>query len=70
MNILFMHNTLPEYRINWFKEISKLAKCKFIFTNEKLNKQVYGTKIKYDKVRELDTFFFKKRVKWIYRNNK
>lgn len=60
MNILFMHNTLPEYRINWFKEISKLAKCKFIFTNEKLNKQVYGTKIKYDKVRELDTLFLKK----------
>lgn len=57
MKILFMHNTLPEYRIGWFKEISKLCDCRFVFTNEKLNEQVYGTTIKYDKAKDLDMFF-------------
>ena len=59
MRVLFMHNTLPEYRIKWFQEISNRCECKFIFTNEKLNQQVYGTNIKYDNVKELNTIFLK-----------
>ena len=42
IKILFFHNTLPEYRLEWFKELSKIAEVMFVFTNEKLNKKIYG----------------------------
>lgn len=57
LNILFFHNTLPEYRIGWFKELNKKANVEFVFTNEKQNEKDYGFKIEYNKVKELNCFF-------------
>lgn len=59
LNILFFHNTLPEYRIGWFKELNKKANVEFVFTNEKQNEKDYGFKIEYNKVKELKCFFCK-----------
>ena len=55
--ILFFHNTLPEYRIGWFKELAKRADVDFVFTNEKLNKKDYGFDIEYDRAQELSLTF-------------
>lgn len=55
--ILFFHNTLPEYRIGWFKELAKRAEIDFVFTNEKLNKKDYGFDIEYDRAQELNFKF-------------
>ena len=48
LKILFFHNTLPEYRIGWFEELSRLADVQFVFTNESLNKKNYGFDIDYE----------------------
>ena len=42
LKILFFHNTLPEYRIGWFREMSQKADMEFVITNEKMNKRNYG----------------------------
>lgn len=41
MKILFAHNSLPEYRLKWFIEMSKKAKVKYIITNPELAKRLY-----------------------------
>ena len=58
-----MHNTLPEYRIQWFNEIKRESKCDFLITNEKLNKKVYGIDIEYEKIKKLDCIFLSKGIK-------
>lgn len=60
LNILFFHNTLPEYRIGWFENLDKRANIEFIFTNEKQNEKDYGFKIDYEKVKELKCTFLSK----------
>lgn len=42
LRILFAHNSLPEYRVSWFREMSKICEIKFIITNPKLAKITYG----------------------------
>lgn len=58
LKILFFHNTLPEYRIGWFEELSKQSYVKFIFTNEKINKKDYGNDIDYKRASNLNCIFF------------
>ena len=57
MNILFIHNTLPEYRIKWFECIANNSNCLFMFTNEQLNKKIYKTDIDYSKFKKNNYFF-------------
>ncbi|MCD7998281.1 MAG: glycosyltransferase family 4 protein [Clostridiales bacterium] len=60
IKILFFHNTLPEYRIEWFKELSKIAEVMFVFTNEKLNKKIYGFDTNYRSIAGLKCIFLAK----------
>ena len=53
LNILFFHNTLPEYRIGWFENLAKRANVEFVFTNEKQNEKDYGFKIEYEKAKKM-----------------
>lgn len=57
LNVLFFHNTMPEYRIGWFCNLAKEANVDFVFTNEKLNKKDYGFEIEYEKAKELKCTF-------------
>ncbi|MFQ9299102.1 MAG: glycosyltransferase family 4 protein [Clostridia bacterium] len=62
MNILFIHNTLPEYRIKWFECIANNSNCLFMFTNEQLNKKIYKTDIDYSKFKKNNYFFLNKGI--------
>lgn len=63
LNILFFHNTLPEYRIGWFQNLSQISNVEFVFTNEGLNKKDYGFNIEYDRIKGLRcTFLVKGRI--------
>lgn len=57
LKILFFHNTLPEYRIGWFRNLAQNADVQFVFTNEQLNKKEYGFTIEYEKIRDLKCKF-------------
>ena len=59
LNILFFHNTLPEYRIGWFEALSERVNVEFVFTNEKQNEKDYGFEIEYERAKKLKcTFLF------------
>lgn len=62
--VLFITNTLPEYRLGWFEEMNKLFKIKFVFTNESLNKKTYGFNIDYTRANSLDCFFMGSGIKF------
>ena len=57
MNILFFHNTLPEYRIGWFEALSERVNVEFVFTNEKQNEKDYGFEIDYERAKKLKCTF-------------
>ena len=57
LNILFFHNTLPEYRIGCFDNLAKRANVEFVFTNEKQNEKDYGFKIEYEKAKKMRCIF-------------
>lgn len=57
LKILFFHNTLPEYRIGWFRNLAQNADVQFVFTNEQLNKKEYGFTIEYEKIKDLKCKF-------------
>ncbi len=57
MNILFFHNTLPEYRIGWFEALSERVNVEFVFTNEKQNEKDYGFEIEYERAKKLKCTF-------------
>lgn len=63
-NVLFITNTLPEYRLGWFEEMNKLCMIKFAFTNESLNKKTYGFNIDYTRANSLDCFFMGSGIKF------
>lgn len=65
MKILFFHNTLPEYRIGWFKALSSQTDIEFVFTNEKLNKKIYGFDIKVKDSNSLKCTFLQHGLKGI-----
>lgn len=54
IKILFMHNSMPEYRLPWFSELNELCDCKFWITNPTLSEKIYNTKINKDKIQKLD----------------
>lgn len=48
MNLLFIHNTIPEYRVPFFIKLSKKINVDYLFTRLDLNKKIYGTEIDHD----------------------
>lgn len=40
--ILFAHNSLPEYRVGWFQELTKISDCRFLITNPAVANKIYG----------------------------
>lgn len=63
LKILFFHNTLPEYRIKWFEELSKRAFVDFVFTNEMLNSKIYGFDIDYKQAQNFNYKFLSQGIK-------
>lgn len=63
MHILFVQNTLPEYRIQWFQNLSSLSKCHFLFTNKDLNEKIYKTKINIEMIDDLECSFLAPKIK-------
>lgn len=57
LKILFFHNTLPEYRIGWFQNLSQMSNIEYVFTNEKQNMKDYGFEIDYKKMGDLKCRF-------------
>lgn len=43
MNLLFVHNTMPEYRVEFFKKLNGRINVDYLFTKIELSQQVYGT---------------------------
>ena len=58
-----MHNSIPEYRIEWFKKLSCLSSIKFVFTNESLVKKIYKYNIDYNRIKDLDYVIIEKGIK-------
>lgn len=42
MKILFIHNTLPEYRLKFFRELSAMVDLDLLITDKKLAYKIYG----------------------------
>lgn len=42
MNLLFIHNTIPEYRILFMKKLNKLINTEFLIINKQLSEKIYG----------------------------
>ena len=40
--ILFSHNSLPEYRVGWFKKLSEKSDSTFLITNSQVANNIYG----------------------------
>ena len=63
MKILFAHNSIPEYRLPWFMELSKLSDCVFLITNPALAKKIYITDGETYIDKELQCIYLKKGVR-------
>lgn len=59
MKVLIFHNTLPEYRIKWFKNIADKCDSSFIFTSDFVYEKLYNIKIDYTAAEQLDCQFLK-----------
>ena len=53
MKVLFIHNTMPDYRIPFFKKLSEKIDVEYVFTNINLNKKIYNNDINYSSVQNL-----------------
>ncbi|MDU7439801.1 MAG: hypothetical protein E7L05_04320, partial [Clostridium sp.] len=42
MSVLFIHNTIPEYRIPFFIGLKKKINVDYLFTNINLSREIYG----------------------------
>lgn len=62
MRILFIHNTLPAYRLVFFENLAKLDDIHFVFTEINKSKEIYGTNINFG---EID----KKNITLLSKNN-
>lgn len=67
--ILFFHNSLPEYRLGWFKVLNDISEIKFIITNEKLAIINYGFTVDKNRTEGLDIRFLTKKnaIRQMYR---
>lgn len=65
MSLLFIHNTLPEFRICFFEELTKNYQTKFLITHPELASNIYGVDGMKDN--ELDVYYIsgnlKKRIR-------
>ena len=59
MRVLLFHNTLPEYRIQWFKNIADKCDCSFVFTSDFVYEKLYNSKTDYSAAEQLDCHFLK-----------
>ena len=66
LNVLFIHNSVPEYRIEFWKELSKLINLKLVITDSKTADKIYGLKTKTDGLNIL--YWNKKNSKKILNN--
>lgn len=62
MKLLFIHNTIPEYRIEFMKKISKLIDIKFLITNKLLQDKIYGVKVS-EKIEGINIEYLPKKKK-------
>ena len=65
MKILFVHNSIPEYRIPWFRRMHELCEIKYVITNEKLVKKIYKYDIESKELEDMDFLILNKCVKGI-----
>lgn len=42
LRVLFVHNSVPEYRIEFWKQLSKKVKLELLITNNDLDSEIYG----------------------------
>lgn len=63
MKLFFAHNSLPEYRLAWFKEMSKKSQVQFVITNPELAKKLYTTDGEKYLNDELDCIFLDNGIK-------
>lgn len=54
MNVLFIHNTIAEYRIPFFRGLNSRLNIDYLFTKLELGKQIYGTEIEKNILDELN----------------
>ncbi|WP_025162162.1 glycosyltransferase family 4 protein [Paraclostridium bifermentans] len=54
MKLLFIHNTIPDYRIPFFKKLSQKIDITYIFTDINLSNKVYQTNVDFEKIKDLD----------------
>lgn len=63
MKILFFHNTMPDYRIPFFKGLNEKIEIDYIFTKMDLSERIYGNKLEYDQVKELNYMLLSSNIK-------
>lgn len=54
MKLLFIHNTIPEYRIPFFKKLSQKVDVDYVFTDISLNKKIYNNDINFTDIEDLN----------------
>ena len=42
MKLLFIHNTVPEYRVEFMKSLTSLIETEFFITDKFLQSKIYG----------------------------
>lgn len=70
MKVLFIHNTLPEYRIHFFCELSKLVELDILITEKDLANSVYNLKIDIPKELSIKYISNKAEISYIIKNKK
>lgn len=70
MTVLFIHNTLPEYRIHFFVELSKIVELDILITEEKLANSVYNLKTDIPQILNIRYISNKRQIKDIIENKK
>lgn len=53
MKILFVHNTMAEYRVPFFLGLNEKLNVEYLFTHMDLNRKVYGNDINEEKIKNL-----------------
>lgn len=60
MKILYLHDTLPEYRYGFFVELSKKCDLTIAFTDISVGKKVYGTEVEDSRLNNIKHVILKK----------
>lgn len=54
LKLLFIHNTMAEYRIPFFVGLSKMIDVDYLFTNIYLSKEIYGTNVDKYEIKDIN----------------